>query len=164
MQSLTAAPGPGNYHIPLSTFTKSKFTTTFGRKKRKLSGDQTHQGPEFLPQKPFFNRKQKNAFSFGKSKLTRVLGESKKHFPGPGQYNSSKFLQKKKHPRCVIGSAKRVLGRKENQTPGVGSYNTELAFKSKKRGFSIGRRKRFKSVGVRLTRNTSPESVPRPIW
>lgn len=92
-----------------------------------------------------------------------MIEKEKNNFPGPGQYNSTKFLEKKKYPRCVIGSAKREIGTKKNSTPGVGTYNTQKAFKSKT-GFSIGRRKRFKSLGVRLTRNMNQLSVPSHIW
>ena len=154
------APGPGNYKIPLSTFTKTKFNAVIGRKKRKLSIDAKFPGREYLPQKKFYNPKNKNMFSFGKSKLSRtMMDEAKKTLPGPGQYNSTKFLIMKKNPRCVIGSAKRILGKKIENVPGVGTYNMNKYWnhRHKKTGFSIKRKKRFQSLGVRVNRKMSRE-------
>ena len=123
-----------------------------------MSVDIKPQGPEFLPQKPFYNAKNKNVYSFGKSKMSRTMIQSEKEpLPGPGHYKSAKHLYLKKHPRCVIGSAKRVLGSSVKTTPGVGSYDVERILKNekKKTGFSIGRKKRFKSLGVKITRKMS---------
>lgn len=138
-------------------FNKPKYNVTFGKNKRKLSGESKLKGPGYLPQKPFYTKKTKNSYSFGKCQLSRTRIENKKmNFPGPGQYNSMKMLIKK-HPRCVIGSAKRVLGPKYETTPGVGTYNTTktIDLKKKRLGYSFGRRRRFKSLGVRLSRNMS---------
>lgn len=121
---------------------------------------------QYLPQRPFYHPKAKNTFSFGKSKLSRtLLDKDKKNLPGPGQYNSAKYLIKKKNPRCVIGSAKRVLGNKIINTPGVGTYDVEKILKKqkKKAGFSIGRNRRFKSLGVRVIRKMNQLLDPRVI-
>ena len=121
---------------------------------------------QYLPQRPFYHPKSKNTFSFGKSKLSRtLLTKDKQDLPGPGQYNSAKYLIKKKNPRCVIGSAKRVLGNRIKNTPGVGTYDVEKILKKqkKKAGFSIGRNRRFKSLGVRVIRNMSLLWVRRVI-
>lgn len=158
-------PGPGNYQVPLSTFQKARQATTFGRKKRKMSTEPSEGQTAFLPQKAFYNPRGKNAFSFGRSKLCRtLLGPEKQGLPGPGQYNSAKFLTKKKHPRCVIGSAKRVLGAQTKETPGVGAYDVTKASQDRRKraGFSIGRNHRFKSLGVGVTRSTSRASARSP--
>lgn len=86
-----------------------------------------------------------------------MIKEDKRVLPGPGHYNSTKLLLQKKHPRCVIGSAKRVLGNKVRKTPGVGSYNLSKywSLKNKVGGFSMGKKKRFRSLGVRIIRKTS---------
>lgn len=97
----------------------------------------------------------KNVFSFGKSKLNRTaINDDKRVMPGPGHYNSTKLLLQRKNPRCVIGSAKRVLGNRRKDTPGVGSYNLSKywSLKNKTCGFSMTKKKRFRSLGVGLTR------------
>lgn len=149
----------------MSTFSKTKFKAIFGTKKRKLSAKPEAGGPDFLPQNSFLHKKFKNMFSFGRSKLSRTMvKDDQRALPGPGHYNSTKMLLQRKNPRCVIGSAKKTLGHRSEKTPGVGSYNLSKYWSLKNRpvGFSMAKKKRFRSTGVGLTRGTSRGWGPSP--
>lgn len=149
-----SGPGPGNYNIPLSTFIKIKNGGSFGKAARKLNPTSEKFGADFLPQESSFKSKAKNAFSFGKSKYSRSLvNKNQIKNPGPGHYNSEKLMFMKKTPAGIFGSAKRVISEVKDDTPGVGKYNPEkFWYKNNRKGFSVGRCKRFKSTRVRLIR------------